>query len=858
MAISEIYLVHHSHTDLGFTHAPSTAFELLCRNIDIAIELAEASADRPDGNAFRWTCETTIIVEAWLRCASARQIDRFVKLCQQGRIDVAALWCNLTATYETEQLYRTLEPVRRLREMGIAVRGAMNCDVNGLPWRIVDLLAESGIDGITMASNGHMGRTILSRPSAFNWRGPAGNRVAVWNGYLYNDCWFHGIPNDIDAAQEKLGTLINRLEASGYPHSFLQFQATYPDYSDNGPPDARLSDFVTEWNRRGLQPAMRIVTLSGFIDRLKQADLPEYAGEWVDAWAFGSGSCARVMEINRANHARLLRSDLLHTVGGFAEAAATSDEALRAISLFDEHTFGADECVPFPHSVNSLTQWSEKSAYAFKGNALTLRLEKDGLINLVSHIAHGGKPGVLLFNPSASTVEAYAQAPLHWFDPPYPMTESHLHALRGYGQRARSKPIYYTGPIALPAWGYRWVPADEWSETLPACDHLTATEILLESPELRVTLDAHQGGIESIFDKTSQRELLEKGDSRGARLVHESVAEPTGREAYFQHNWSVPNIDSRTHWQTDWEASRVSDSSVIETRIERHLHGVSVIQRCRAHGVTSLEYRYTLYRSRPGVEVAVTMTLTGTTEPNALYLDFPLAIEKGTFRYEALGTTVEFGREHLPETTADFISAQRWVDLSNDKVGVTILTPDVPLWMYGGYHFGRITNVADDRSSRLVAWPVNNYWDTNFPVSQSGEVHARFTIIPHGRFDSAEASRQADRATQPTLITTGVGRMAGTLPTQGQLLKVQSTDAVPVALRRIDDKRLLLRIENCNSAAESKLEIASGVLSVENVSRADPLGNVTRELAVTSGICTAILAPRELATFIITVALNHS
>jgi hypothetical protein len=66
--IREVLVVHTSHTDIGYTHLQPAVWELHARYIDRAIALCEASADRPEGQRFCWTCHRT----PGIRAASAK------------------------------------------------------------------------------------------------------------------------------------------------------------------------------------------------------------------------------------------------------------------------------------------------------------------------------------------------------------------------------------------------------------------------------------------------------------------------------------------------------------------------------------------------------------------------------------------------------------------------------------------------------------------------------------------------------------------------------------------------------------------------------------------------------------------
>ena len=70
-----VYLVQHTHTDIGYTKPQTEILTEHLRYIDYAIEYCEATADYPDDAKFRWTCEASWAVREWLRI---RPIDRYL------------------------------------------------------------------------------------------------------------------------------------------------------------------------------------------------------------------------------------------------------------------------------------------------------------------------------------------------------------------------------------------------------------------------------------------------------------------------------------------------------------------------------------------------------------------------------------------------------------------------------------------------------------------------------------------------------------------------------------------------------------------------------------------------------------
>ncbi|MCY3978570.1 MAG: hypothetical protein OXG23_10765 [Chloroflexi bacterium] len=54
--IKRIYLISHTHTDIGYTDHQDTVFRQHLGFIDDAIELGEATAHYPEEARYKWTC----------------------------------------------------------------------------------------------------------------------------------------------------------------------------------------------------------------------------------------------------------------------------------------------------------------------------------------------------------------------------------------------------------------------------------------------------------------------------------------------------------------------------------------------------------------------------------------------------------------------------------------------------------------------------------------------------------------------------------------------------------------------------------------------------------------------------------
>ena len=123
--IREILFVHHTHTDIGYTHPQPVVFELHRRFIDEALDIADETADWPDECRFRWTCEVTGITLDWWRHAPDRDRERFLAAVKRGQVEVAAMAWHMTPLMDHGMLVDGLQPIDAVTEQLFAALAAL-------------------------------------------------------------------------------------------------------------------------------------------------------------------------------------------------------------------------------------------------------------------------------------------------------------------------------------------------------------------------------------------------------------------------------------------------------------------------------------------------------------------------------------------------------------------------------------------------------------------------------------------------------------------------------------------------------------------------------------------------------------
>ncbi len=816
--IQTVYLVAHVHTDIGYTDHQDVLFRQHLDFIDRAIELCEATADYPPEARFHWTCEIASTVEQYVRQRPPAQVDRFLKLNREGRIAVSAMAYHWTPLLSPTAMVRSLYPAMRLRrEYGVRVDFAMQSDVDGVSWLWADLLPAIGVEGLTMAINPHRGVRPTPDLLAFWWEGPGGGRLFTFSGphYAYG-VFFYGM-GDLRRAEKLLTQAVRRLEArEDYPYDFLYAPTTHPARADNGPPYAALSDFVRAWNAEGRQPRIVFTTPGRFLAMVRQhygATAPTWRGDWTDWWADGVASSAYETALSRLAEAMLPTLDLLAAqVDGLDTALI--EEAYRNLYLYDEHTWGAYSSITLPHHPFTRAQWNRKAGFAYTGYALTHHLLAEGGRKLARAVTGRSPEGdvwpaprheeemgededrFLVINSLGWTrTFALPLPPRRRGHAPYNFLEAAFQNYRdpdptqGMLTRpqvaeARLPPLRGT----LPAFGYRVIAPDD----APPPDGVRRGEGWMENRWYRVRIDPRTGGLRSWWDKAQERELADvDGPWRLGQYVYEWVDDPRGRKAIFTEDFAREGYGIR---QRGTPFRRGGAEAVEVGPVQADGLGLRVEVRLQAPGARSVRVRYTLPHHEKALYLDMVVDKRWVTEPEAVYILFPFALEAPRFHLDLNGVPLTPEAEQLPGTCRDWYGVQRWAEVGDGRTSVVLVPLDAPLVQLGGIQTGRWAAHLEAEQATLVSWAAHNHWSTNFRAAQSGELLFRYRLTTLPRYDAAAAGRFAAEHLVPPVVVRVPGAEVGR---EGRFLEVEPEGVADVQLKRAEDGRgIILRAFN--------------------------------------------------------------
>ncbi len=821
-----IYLVQHTHTDIGYTRPQTEILPEHLRFIDYALDFCDATDGVEDDARFRWTCEASWPVREYVRSRPPAQLDRLRRRVEEGSIELTGLMFNLSELPDEAALLAMLEPLKRLNEAGLRVRMAMQNDVNGLAWALADALPSVGIDAFIMGQHSHRALACFERPTAFWWSSPSGTRMLGYRGDHYmtgNEWGLHG--TDDEAFADGLFHHLDELRQLAYP--FDRAAVQYGGYlTDNAPPSLRGPEMIRRWNETWAWPRLRSATASEFLDWVRDThadEIPVHRAAWPDWWTDGFGSAARETAAARRTHGELLAVQALTAVG-VARGLGTPPRwvprvqaAYDALLFYDEHTLGAAESISDPQCENSIVQWALKAAYVWDAVKRSRILLEAVLGWLVPSLPSAADAQLIVLNPLAwprgGEVEVYVD---HATLPP----EQPFYLLDPEGREVRAQPLrrradgttWLLYVPRVPALGYV-------SLRVAASEEATRREMAVPSTTLEnrwyvLEVDEEDGRVSRLIDKDLGIDLVDPKASWGLFApIYERLGD--------RHQLERKTL-------TSCKRLGLSDVRVEPGPPDETLQ--SVIVTGTLPGGTPpagvrLEVR--LFHETKRIQLACTMQKVAVEDPEAVYVAFPFRLPGGQIRYDVPGGAVVPGRDQLPGSASDWNTVQNYVCITNEDAEVVLSSDGAPLWQLGGLNLGQFRYEAAPAAPHVYSWVMNNYWVTNFCASQEGEFHWHYDLTSHAPGAPSKATRFGWNARVPLVArVVPPGREARGTPT-GSLFEAALPEGLVLAgVRPTDDGRaLFLHVREVDGRpAVLDLRELVGPNRLESVRDVDALG----------------------------------
>jgi len=799
----EMYLLNHSHVDIGYTDLQTTVEWEHWQYFDMLLDLAKKTKEYPPEARFKWNLESQWALRSYLQRADRAKREAFAAAVRGGFVGLDAYYCQeLTGLCRPEELIHLLDSTFELRrEYGFSIDSAMVTDVPGQTWGIVPVLAQAGVKYLSLGPNanhriGYTREEWDNKP--FYWESPCGQyRVLCWQTATGYGRTFHD--------EASLKAFVKTFDRT-YPDSPYDMVYIRHCRGDNDVPDLEISEVVKAWNRRYAWPRLIISTTSecfGEMEKRYGSSLPTVRGDFTPYWEDGAASSAHETALNRASAERLVQAETLWTLlkpDPYRYPFEAFDEAWRNVILYDEHTWGARSYVHkgayHPGSEQYQEQWRIKRNFAVDGSLFSRRLLSWPLDML--------KPGRKdkSETPAIDVINTNS----------WPRTDVVI--LPGDTKRPGDAVRTEDGTVVpsqslaneelaflaenIPAFGSRryYLHAGAANPTGAA----RAEKNTLRNGRIELSVNPQTGAIEHLYDRTVDPE-------------HDFVdaSAKMGLNEYIY----VPGISPKEAQRTKDVKIEVQDAGglVATLRIESQAPGCNrLTQYIRVY---DLPDRIDIVNRVDKREIPLADLLKIPPQKEGVYFGFACRVPEGQMRVQTPWAVVRTETDQLAGACRNWLTVQRWVDVSSTTMGLTCATADAPMvqpesisWQPDPLNYSEKT--AGDgtalwkkelpRTQTFYSNIMNNYWTTNYQHSQGGVTDFRYSLRTHRGFSGAVAERFGTEFSQPLLAV----RVRDNAPKLHSPVRIVSDEITATSLRLArNGESLLIRLYNPTDSVQT-------------------------------------------------------
>ncbi len=391
----KIFVIHHSHTDIGYTDMQSVIQDNHFDYIRQAINIIE------EDNSFLWTLENFWQVENFSNSASETEYVKFIKYIKTGNIIITANYLNMTDLIDYEIYNKKIKEFSDFANLiKVTSQSALTCDVNGYKKDYMRALLNNGINNLMTSVHPHHGVAPTFKVNNPYYIEVDSKRLLVWNNqhYLYgNDLGI--VPKTLfsytikDEFNEPLGTYNNDEELristtrikrfikslredETYKYDFVPILVS-GQRIDNAAPNkdiiSRIKDLNLQLEDDSIQ--LEFASLDDIFQKIKlDKTIPVYKGEFPDFWVDGIISTPKVtklfLQVQRdyIDFIKFSNTDKYHVELSKIE---------QLLLLYGEHTWGHSDSVKNPYNDFVYNIQVIKENYVYQAYKLLTEITED-------------------------------------------------------------------------------------------------------------------------------------------------------------------------------------------------------------------------------------------------------------------------------------------------------------------------------------------------------------------------------------------------------------------------------------------------------------------------------------------------
>ena len=753
-----IYVVHHSHTDIGYTDLQEVILYNQANYIkDVIKYLNKAYEENSVIKDFKWNCETYFCVEQFLQEATEEEKQDFIKYIKKGNIGLSASYLNFTDLVDVDILNkRTKEICNLYKEQGINVNTAMNADINGISLGSLDVFLENGVEFLYTNIHCHHGMyPLYQNQKPYYWQSKSGKKLLVWNGEHYNlgnvlGLVFNKAQNfmtqnylgkdkeksHIETLKDNIEEYIKTCENHGYEYDFIPVSVSGV-FSDNAPPNTDIIETISKFNSLyGDSINIEMVTTAQLYEKIKDKvkDAKTYEGDLTDWWAHGVPSTPypvkHYKEAMRMYHlCNRLDKDKKSINPVFEK------EAENNLLLYAEHTWGHSSTITNPYDTMVLNLDIRKNSYASKAHENCAKnlhrilhnkgdklryYDRDGKIKAINTVNEARKCVVEFY------IEAWAYGDIKVLDEKtnkYMKTQVSPHP-RGvlitfiddflpleekvytFEETEKQKDII-NSRVAYSG-------SERVKDIVNDYDKITYTlPYFIENDYFKISYKIGEG-VTSFYNKKEDKEMLIDGDAKFFTPIYENTEIRTDvYEERRRLGRNIRGLHAKKHIAKLEDIKILENGNVFKT--------IELIYKLEGTYFSSIVIK--LFNDLPQIDFKYKIAKTFSEDIENILL--PLALNLGDKETFVDKGKVSFkpGVYQIDGTCMEYYLIDTGVVYKGEKTNIAINTLDAPMIYMGdlAHHEILLCDKKEENNKRNVySWIMNNIWETNFKMDLSG------------------------------------------------------------------------------------------------------------------------------------------
>ncbi len=747
-----VYIYPHSHVDIGYTNTQANVELIHKRNLEVAIELAEKTKNYPEGARFVWNPEVTWPIERYLNSESKEKCDKLIRAIKDGQISVDASYVHInTCSANDEELFELFSFGKKMEKLtGKRVQTMVQVDIPGLSWGIVPVASQLEIPYCLSFFNGsaRVGLSYEINFKPFWWESPDGkskilflqpgayNYGAIVKGYMFWPKMVGQLDPDkirrtvkTDNPREQfidsyLDEMLPMLEkADYYPYDI--FPMTW-SMSDNAPIDCDLPEAVKSWNEEFAYPHLKICTATEIMSTFdhKYGDqIPTLRGDFTEFWIDGLGTKAEFSGRHREVKENLVQTETLWSMLRPNQPTPRTDfeEAWRNTLLGTEHTWTYME--PKQQPISDLIM-NGKLDYFRNAD----KMQKELFAYTIADITEDSET-ISLFNTSSWT---------------------------------RSEVVRLSQDISK---NYTSVIDAETNKPVPS-QRLSTDELIFWAENVE-GMDAKKYRLSTKSTGKTTAPMI-KGYTLDNGIVQVKLSPETGdvisliyEGEEFADSKSVCALNSYRYLKGDDDGSRTTKAYNVKISIKEQGPLVnSLLVESDAEGCNKLIREVSITAGQPYVSFYNVVDKIAITDKEGVHFGFAFDLEQPVIHADLPWGVMEVEKDQLPGSNKNWLATQRWLNLSDKEKNVTWCSLNSCLFEVGEMSANIMDSATESPewireikpSGTIYSWVMNNYWNTNFALSQDGMIRFSYCIQPaKGSYNPAKANRFGMEQTRPMI-----------------------------------------------------------------------------------------------------------